>query len=107
MRSNEERIEMMHLRASALRQEKQDRNVRIMQAASMSAALAIVIAVSLMVPRFAGQNVDYQIPEGMNASMFAGGNTLGFIVIAVFSFLLGISVTILCFHLKNYGRKED
>jgi hypothetical protein len=43
----------------------------------------------------------------MYASMFGNSNALGLIVIAIIAFLLGVSVAIFCFRLKDWKERKD
>ncbi len=102
MRSNEERIALMHQRAMQMKKEEHDRTVRIMQGTGVSLALVAVILLAFFMPRFTGHSVQGSIPAGMNASIFSQKEALGFIVIAVLSFLAGTAATIFCFYLKKW-----
>ena len=41
------------------------------------------------------------------ASMYGGGAALGYIVIGLLAFLLGVCVTVLCFRLRQMNREDD
>ena len=41
------------------------------------------------------------------ASMYGGGAALGYIVIGLLSFLLGVCVTVLCFRLRQINREDS
>jgi len=102
MRSNEERIELMHQRAAQFKKKENDKKIRYIQLTSLGFALAMVILLAFFMPGLTELSVQGSIPVGMNASIFAQKETLGFIVIAILSFLLGIAVTIFCFCLKKW-----
>ncbi|MBQ6333679.1 MAG: hypothetical protein IJI46_01225 [Erysipelotrichaceae bacterium] len=101
MRTNEERIAAMHQRAEQLQIEKRN---RFIQVSALASGFIVVILLSLLIPYYAQNIHQEKIPSGMNASIFAQSNALGFIVVAILSFLLGIAVTIFCFYLKK-GQK--
>ena len=44
---------------------------------------------------------------GMSASIFGNSTALGYIVIAIIAFLLGIAVTIFCFRLRKWQEGKD
>ena len=106
MRSNEERIELMHQRAAQFKKEENDKKIRIIQTSSFGFALAMAVLLALFMPGLTGFSVQGSVPVGMNASIFAQKETLGFIVIAILSFLLGVAVTIFCFYLKKLYREN-
>ena len=41
------------------------------------------------------------------ASIFHGGAALGYIVIGLLAFLLGVCVTVLCFRLRQMNREDE
>ena len=106
MRSNEERIELMHQRAAQFKKEENDKKIRIIQTTSFGFALAMAVLLALFMPELTGFSVQGSVPVGMNASIFAQKETLGFIVITILSFLLGVAVTIFCFYLKKLYREN-
>ena len=66
----------------------------------------MAVLLALFMPELTGFSVQGSVPVGMNASIFAQKETLGFIVIAILSFLLGVAVTIFCFYLKKLYREN-
>ena len=102
MRTNEERIELMHQRAAQFRKEETDRRIRIVQIASVGLVLIVVILFACFMPHIAGTSVQEDVPVNMNASIFSNTKVLSFIVIAILAFLSGAAVTIFCFYLKKW-----
>lgn len=100
MRNDEERIAAMHKRAEDLRHKRNTQAAGIISVALFAVLLAALIPLT-------GQSVIIEIPSGMNASMFYQGDHLGTIVIAIISFLLGVSFTIFCFYLKKTSQGDD
>ena len=98
MRTNEERIALMHQRHDLL---KKERAIRTMQFYAGAAAFACVMILAVLISRFTGDDVGHEFFFGMNASMFSQLKELGYIIIAIISFVCGISVTIFCFYLKR------
>ena len=98
MRNNEERIAALHERAEVIKTERKE---RIVQGVSFSFALILTVVIAVFVSGH-GENVSFDaLPGGMNAAMFTEGNALGYIFVAVVSFLLGAFVTIFCYYLKK------
>ena len=105
MRSNEERVAEVKRRIAEKERQKKLRYSRIAAVSAVAACLVLIVGLSLFMPGIAGQiqsggYSDYE----MAASMFSGSDALGYIVIGLFAFLLGVCVTILCFriHLLNW-----
>ena len=91
-----------------LEREKRLRRNTITMASAVAACLALLIGASLAMPGIAAriQTGDYSGFETA-ASMYGGGAALGYIVIGLLAFLLGVCVTVLCFRLRQMNREDD
>jgi hypothetical protein len=107
MRTNEERISAMHRRAAELKREKIQRRVRLISSAGICICLAAIILLAVCMPGVINIYISESTFPGMNASIFNGSSFLGFAIIGFVSFLLGVSVTVLCFRLKKWQDLED
>ena len=111
MRSNEERVAETKRRIAKIEQEKRRRNP-ITMASAVAACLTLLIGASLAMPGIAAsiQTGDYSGFETA-ASIFHSGAALGYIIIGLLAFLLGVCVTVLCFRLRQMswedGRDEE
>ena len=107
MRSHEERVAEAKRRIAAREQESRRRRDRRTVALAAAACLAVLAGVSLAMPGIAAsiQAGDYSGFETA-ASIFHGGAALGYIVIGLLAFLLGVCVTILCFRLRQMHRED-
>jgi uncharacterized membrane protein len=107
MRSHEERIAETKRRIAKIEQEKRRRRDTITMASAVAACLALLIGASLAMPDIAAsiQTGDYSGFETA-ASMYGGGAALGYIVIGLLAFLLGVCVTVLCFRLRQMSRED-
>ena len=108
MRSHEERVAETKRRIAARQREKRLRRNTITMASAMAACLALLIGASFAMPGIAAriQTGDYSGFETA-ASMYGGGAALGYIVIGLLAFLLGVCVTVLCFRLRQMIREDD
>ena len=108
MRSHEERVAETKRRIAKMEREKRRRRNTITLASAVAACLALLIGASLAMPGIAMriQTGDYSGFETA-ASMYGGGAALGYIVIGLLAFLLGVCVTILCFRLRQMNREDD
>ena len=108
MRSHEERVAETKQRITA--RQRQNRLLRntITIASAVAACLALLIGASLAMPGIAAniQTGDYSGFETA-ASIFHSGTALGYIVIGLLAFLLGVCVTVLCFRLRQMNREDD
>ena len=107
MRSHEERVAETKRRIAARQREKRRRRDKITMISAVAACLALLIGASLAMPGIAAsiQTGDYSGFE-TSASMYGGGAALGYIVIGLLAFLLGVCVTVLCFRLRQMSRED-
>ena len=107
MRSHEERVAEAKRRIAKIERAKRLRRNTITMASAVAACLVLLIGASLAMPGIAAniQTGDYSGFE-MAASMYGGGAALGYIVIGLLAFLLGVCVTVLCFRLRQMNRED-
>ena len=107
MRSHEERVAETKRRIAKIEREKRRRRNTITMASAVAACLALLIGASLAMPGIAAsiQTGNYSGLETA-ASIFHGGAALGYIVIGLLAFLLGVCVTVLCFRLRQMNRED-
>ena len=107
MRSHEERVAETKRRIAKMEREKRLRRNTLAMASAVAACLVLLIGASLAMPGIAAgiQTGDYSGFETA-ASIFHGGAALGYIVIGLLAFLLGVCVTVLCFRLRQMSRED-
>ena len=107
MRSHEERVAETKRRIAKMEREKRLRRNTITMASAVAACLALLVGVCLAMPGIAA-NIQTGNYSGFEtaASMY-GGAALGYIVIGLLAFLLGVCVTVLCFRLRQMNREDD
>ena len=107
MRSHEERIAETKRRIAKIEREKRLRRNTLAMASAVAACLVLLIGASFVMPGIAAniQTGDYAGFETA-ASIFHGGAALGYIVIGLLAFLLGVCVTVLCFRLRQMSRED-
>ena len=107
MRSHEERVAETKRRIAKIEREKRLRRNTITMASAVAACLALLVGASLAMPGITAniQTGDYSGFETA-ASIFHGGAALGYIVIGLLAFLLGVCVTVLCFRLRQMNRDD-
>ena len=108
MRSHEKRVAETKRRIAKIEREKRLRRNTITMASAVTACLALLIGASFAMPGIAAsiQASDYSGFE-TTASIFHSGAALGYIVIGLLAFLLGVCVTVLCFRLRQMNREDD
>ena len=107
MRSHEERVTETKRRIAARQREKRRRRNTITMVSAVAACLVLLIGASLAMPGIAAniQTGDYSGFETA-ASIFHSGAALGYIIIGLLAFLLGVCVTVLCFRLRQMNRED-
>ena len=108
MRSHEERITETKRRIAKIERENRLRRNTITMVSAVAACLALLIGASLAMPGIAA-NIQTGNYSGFEtaASMYGDGAALGYIVIGLLAFLLGVCVTVLCFRLRQMNREDD
>ena len=108
MRSHEERVAETKRRIAKIEREKRRRRNTVTMASAVAACLALLIGASLAMPGIAAsiRTGNYSGFE-TTASIYGGGAALGYIVIGLLAFLLGVCVTVLCFRLRQMNREDD
>lgn len=106
MRTSEERVQELHQRMDSLKQKRSLRRYRIQCAVLCAACLAIVVAMAFAI---AGTEVQPPVlqPGGSSASIFADQAALGYVVIAVLAFFLGVFFTIFCFRIRKHREEQE
>ena len=107
MRSHEERVAEAKRRIAKIEQEKRRRRNTVTMASAVAACLALLIGASLAMPGIAAsiQTGDYSGFETA-ASIFHSSAALGYIIIGLLAFLLGVCVTVLCFRLRQMSCED-
>ena len=107
MRSHEERIAETKRRIAKIEREKRLRRNTLAMASAVAACLVLLIGASFAMPGIAAkiQTGDYSGFETA-ASMYGDSAALGYIVIGLLAFLLGVCVTVLCFRLRQMSRED-
>ena len=102
MRSADEQLRLIRQRAE---KRKQKRQTVLLRSATVLCSMALAAFLGLVLPRLDG----VILPEGtLTGSVVFLRPQLGYIVLAILAFCLGVFVTLLCVHHKEQkGDKED
>lgn len=104
MLSHEERIAEVKRRIAEKEHQKRLRQARIAAVSGVAACLAVIVGVSLFM-----EQIELGTSSGFEtaATMFGGSAALGYIVIGLLAFVLGVCVTILCFRIRLLNKEEQ
>ena len=102
MLKNEERIAEVKRRI-----EEKERRQRLRYRQIVS-AFCIIVGVSFVMPGIVGQ-ITPGTSSGFEtaATILGGGTALGYMVIGLLAFILGVCVTILCFRIRQMDKEEQ
>ncbi len=108
MRSNEERVAAVKQRVAQIERQKRQRKKRIAALSAAAVCLIIIIGLSFAMPGLSEKlitwdNTGYETA----ASIFSGSAVAGYIIIGILVFALGVCVTVLCFRLKVFQKKDE
>ena len=95
MRTTAERLAAAKRRARELERERQRRRARGIFCAGTAACLAIIVSLALAMPG---------ITEGFSDASIFSGRSLGYLVVGLLAFALGVCVTVLCVRLRGHER---
>ena len=110
MRTFEERTRLVHKRTEELRQKEWKRKQACFDTAVTAVCLILVVGVSLSVTEMMKMISTTGIPHTSGAASIIGNQVwLGYIVIGIFSFSLGVSLTVLLYrlHLRNKRKHQN
>ena len=105
MRTNEERIALMHARATELNKEQRARKVRVMQTVGAVISVAAVFMLAIFLPKISQYQQD--TASGSSASILNDSGALAYVVISIIAFLLGVAVTMFCYRLREWQERKD
>ena len=105
MRNTEERVLAVKRRAKEIERQKRIRKGRIVMASYAAACLLLIVGLSLAMPGImAGMPESEYAYFGAAAGIFDQKGGLGYVLIGLLAFLLGVSVTILGYRLRLSNR---
>ena len=100
MRTTAERLAAAKRRARELERQRQRRRVRGL-CAGTAACLVVIVSLALAMPGITEGFSDTALGGGMAASIFSG-RSLGYLVVGLLAFALGVCVTVLCVRLRGH-----
>ena len=108
MLKNEERIAEVKRRIAKKEQQQRLRRRRIVSAVCIAACFAVIVGVSFAMPGIIGR-IEPGTSSGFEtaATILGGSPALGYMVIGLLAFILGVCVTVLCFRLRQMSREDD
>ena len=110
MRSNAERVAAVKQRIAEKEREKRRRRERLIAVSASAISLIFIVGISLCMPSLAekASSVDH-VNFGTTASIFSDNGALGYLVIGILAFCLGVSATVLSYrvHQREQERQAE
>ncbi len=106
MRSTDERIAAVKARSRTMQIRRHRRRGIVVTGLSTAACLVIIVGLSAYIPSVLGDTpAVWSETTGVYGSIIASGGMLGFVVIGILAFCLGVALTLLCVKLRD--RRKD
>ena len=105
MRTSEELVEELHQRMKTRRQRIARRKYRAISSAAAVACLALAVFVAVAVSHNPAGTPE-AIVGSVSASIFAAHAALGYVVVSLVAFCLGVLVTVFCVRLRKHMEEE-
>ena len=107
MRTNEDRIALMHARAGVIERKRRSFHAKIYRTASVAACFVFIVLLAVMIPNMTPELASGTYAGTASASIFTDNDFLGYVVIGIVAFLLGGAVTVFCFKLKKWQEENN
>lgn len=105
MRTNEEMLRAVHDRAGQMRRDKVRRQNTLMGGGAVLCAMVLMALIVVNMPSVM-DNLPPKPANTMQASILTDSGVLGYAVVSIVAFLLGVAVTAFCMMLRNRTGEE-
>ncbi len=108
MMENEEILSKVMQRSEELKLEKIRKTRKIYGVTSIVSSLLIIVTLSLSMPYLTTTTDGYLLLNNANTgTFFSNSSSLGYIMIGLIAFILGIIVTLICYKIKNDNERNS
>ena len=108
MRTNKERAGLIHKRAAEIKREGQKKKQRALDTLCMAACLLLVVGVGSFMPGLAAGVPGGEVHHASGAASLVGSHAaLGYILMGLMAFLLGVCVTVLLYRLHRRNERKQ
>lgn len=110
MRMNEERAGLVRKRTAEIKREGQKKKQRALDIFGIATCLFLVVGLASLMPGWMAGITGGEVLHTSGAASLVGNHAaLGFILMGLFSFLLGVCVTVLLYrlHRRNKRKKQE
>ena len=108
MRTNEERAGLIHKRTASIKRERQKRKQRALDMICIAACLILVVGIGLFMPGLTAGIPGGEVHHASGAASLVGSHSaLGYILMGIMAFLLGVFVTVLLYRLHRRNERKQ
>ena len=108
MRTDDERAGLIHKRTAEVKRERQKKKQRALDAICIAACLILVVGIGLFLPGLAAGIAGSEVHHASGAASLVGSHAaLGYILMGLLSFLLGVCVTVLLYRLHRRNERKQ
>ena len=108
MRTNEERAGLIHKRTAEIKRERQKRNQRALDAICIAACLILIVGIGSFMPDLVADISGGAVRHASGAASLVGSHgALGYILMGLMAFLLGVCVTVLLYRLHRRNERKQ
>lgn len=107
MRTNEERIGLVRKRTAELKQKKQQKKRRVLNAVCVAACMIFIVGIGALMPTLMSGVAEGGVIHTLGvASLIAENAALGYILMGLLAFFLGVCVTVLLYRLRRRNERR-
>lgn len=108
MRTNEERAGLIQKRTTELKRERQKRKQRALDTICIAACLILVVGIGSFMPGLTAGIPGSEAHHASGAASLVGSHAaLGYILMGLMAFLLGVCVTVLLYRLHRRNERKQ
>lgn len=108
MRTNEERVVLIHMRTAEIKRERQKNKERALDLICIVACLILVVGIGSCMPGLMADIPGGEVLHASGAASLVGSHAaLGYILMGIMAFLLGVCVTVLLYHLHRRNERKQ
>ena len=108
MRTNEERAGLIHKRTAEIKRERQKEKQRALDMICIAACLILIVGIGSSMPGLAAGIPGVEVHHASGAASLVGSHAaLGYILMGIMSFLLGVFVTVLLYRLHRRNERKQ
>lgn len=108
MRTTEERARLIHKRTAERKREQQKKKQRALDMVCMAACLLLVVGIGSFMPGLTAGVPGGEVHHASGAASLVGSHgALGYILMGLMAFLLGVFVTVLLYRLHRRNERKQ